>query len=113
MIRLIASDLDDTLLNANSDLNGRVIKALHAAMDVGCGIVLSSGRMMEAMLPLTSCTPLVSQMLYMNGSQKASRRNHLRSPRRMGSSFRMRSSAGMVTADARRSRKVRMMRTVM
>ena len=68
MIRLIASDLDDTLLNANSDLNGRVIKALHAAMNAGCGIVLSSGRMLEAMLPLANRIGVNAPMLLYNGA---------------------------------------------
>ena len=52
MIRLIATDLDDTLLNEKSDINPRVMDALRAAMDAGCGIVLCSGRMLEAMVPL-------------------------------------------------------------
>lgn len=68
MIRLIATDLDDTLLNAQSDLNGRVIKALRAAMDVGCGIVLSSGRMLEAMLPLANRIGVNAPMLLYNGA---------------------------------------------
>lgn len=68
MIRLIASDLDDTLLNANSDVNGRVVKALHAAMAVGCGIVLSSGRMLEAMLPLAKRLEVNAPMLLYNGA---------------------------------------------
>ena len=68
MIRLIASDLDDTLLNANSDLNGRVVKALHAAMDAGCGIALSSGRMLEAMLPLAKRIGVNAPMLLYNGA---------------------------------------------
>ena len=37
MIRLIATDLDDTLLNANSDINPRVMDALRATMAAGCG----------------------------------------------------------------------------
>lgn len=68
MIRLIASDLDDTLLNANSDLNGRVVKALHAAMDAGCGIVLCSGRMLEAMLPLAKRIGVNAPLLLYNGA---------------------------------------------
>ena len=68
MIRLIASDLDDTLLNGNSDLNGRVVKALHAAMDAGCGIVLCSGRMLEAMLPLAKRIGVNAPMLLYNGA---------------------------------------------
>lgn len=68
MIRLIATDLDDTLLNAQSDINPRVMDALHAAMDKGCGIVLSSGRMLEAMLPLAERIGVNAPMLLYNGA---------------------------------------------
>ena len=43
MIRLIATDLDDTLLDASSDITPRTLAALQAAMAAGCGISLSSG----------------------------------------------------------------------
>lgn len=68
MIRLIATDLDDTLLNAQSDLNPRVLDALRAAMAAGCGIVLSSGRMLEAMLPLARRIGVNAPMLLYNGA---------------------------------------------
>ena len=67
MIRLIATDLDDTLLNAQSDLNPRVLDALHAAMAAGCGITLSSGRMLEAMVPLAERIGVNAPMLLYNG----------------------------------------------
>ena len=38
MIRMIATDLDDTLLNEKSDLNPRTIRALDAAMALGCNL---------------------------------------------------------------------------
>ena len=60
MIRLIATDLDDTLLNEKS--------ALNAAMAAGCGISLSSGRMMEAMLPLANEIGVNAPMLLYNGA---------------------------------------------
>lgn len=68
MIRLIATDLDDTLLNEKSDINPRVFEALHSAMDLGCGIVLSSGRMLEAMLPLANRIGVNAPMLLYNGA---------------------------------------------
>ena len=68
MIRLIASDLDDTLLNAHSALNPRVLKALKDAMALGCGICLSSGRMVEAMLPLANQIGVNAPMLLYNGA---------------------------------------------
>ena len=68
MIRLIATDLDDTLLNARSDINPRVMDALHAAMAAGCGVALSSGRMLEAMLPLAERIGVNAPMLLYNGA---------------------------------------------
>ena len=68
MIRLIATDLDDTLLNERSDLNPRTLEALSAAMAAGCGISLSSGRMLEAMLPLAERIGVNAPMLLYNGA---------------------------------------------
>ena len=68
MIRLIATDLDDTMLNEHSDINPRVMDALRAAMDAGCGVSLSSGRMLEAMLPLADRIGVNAPMLLFNGA---------------------------------------------
>ena len=68
MIRMIATDLDDTLLNEKSDLNPRTIRALDAAMALGCGVTLSSGRMLEAMLPLARRLKVNAPMLLYNGA---------------------------------------------
>ena len=68
MIRLIASDLDDTLLNEKSDINPRVLAALKAAMAAGCGVTLCSGRMLEAMLPLAERIGVNAPMLLYNGA---------------------------------------------
>lgn len=48
-IRLIASDLDETLLNRRAELTGRTIAALRRAMAAGAYVVLASGRMVKAM----------------------------------------------------------------
>jgi len=68
MIRLIATDLDDTLLDASSALNERTLAALRAAMAAGCGITLSSGRMMEATLPFARRIGVNAPMLLYNGA---------------------------------------------
>ena len=68
MIRLIATDLDDTLLNAAGDITARTQAALDAAMEAGCGIALSSGRMMEAMLPFAERIGVNAPMLLYNGA---------------------------------------------
>lgn len=48
-IRMIASDLDDSLLNGQSLLTQRTLKALERAMAAGAKVVLASGRMVETM----------------------------------------------------------------
>ena len=68
MIRLIAADLDDTLLNEKSALTERTLAALRAAMAVGCGVTLSSGRMTEAMLPFAEQISVNAPMLLFNGA---------------------------------------------
>lgn len=68
VIRLIATDLDDTLLDAQSQLSPRTLAALRAAMAVGCGISLSSGRMLEAMLPFARRIGVNAPILLYNGA---------------------------------------------
>ena len=68
MIRLIATDLDDTLLDASAKLTDRTRRALNAAMAAGCGITLSSGRMMEAVLPIANDIGVNAPMLLYNGA---------------------------------------------
>lgn len=68
VIRLIATDLDDTLLNASSELTPRTEAALRAAMATGCGVSITSGRMMEATLPFARRIGLNAPMLIYNGA---------------------------------------------
>ena len=68
VIRLIATDLDDTLLNGKNELSPRTKAALDAAMAAGCGITLSSGRMVEAMLPFAEEIGVNAPMLLYNGA---------------------------------------------
>ena len=48
-IQLIASDLDETLLNTRSELTGRTLRALRRAMEAGALVSLASGRMVKSM----------------------------------------------------------------
>ena len=68
MIRLIATDLDDTLLNASHDVTERTMKALQRAMDAGVMISLSSGRMNEAMVPFAEKLGVNAPMILFNGA---------------------------------------------
>ncbi|MBQ8971824.1 MAG: HAD family phosphatase [Clostridia bacterium] len=68
MIRLIATDLDGTLLNAASALTPRTLRALRAVMARGVYVSLSSGRMMEAMLSFASEIGVNAPMILYNGA---------------------------------------------
>ena len=48
-IQMIASDLDETLLNKRAELTPRTVSALRRAMGAGVRVVLASGRMVKAM----------------------------------------------------------------
>jgi Cof subfamily protein (haloacid dehalogenase superfamily) len=47
-IQLIASDLDETLLNKRAELTHRTVQALRHAMEAGALVSLASGRMVKA-----------------------------------------------------------------
>lgn len=68
MIRLIATDLDDTLLDAGSRLTDRTVRALRRAMDAGARVALSSGRMTEAMEPFGRQIGVNAPMILYNGA---------------------------------------------
>ena len=68
MIRLIAFDMDGTLLNASSDLTPRTQRALQRVMDAGAMISLSSGRMTESMLPIARQIGVNAPMILYNGA---------------------------------------------
>ena len=48
MVRMIALDLDNTLLTREGTLSARTLAALREAMARGVLVVLASGRMVEA-----------------------------------------------------------------
>lgn len=68
MIRLIATDLDGTLLDVGSDVTARTCKAVCAAMDAGVGFSLSSGRMPESMIPFAQRLNVNAPMILFNGA---------------------------------------------
>ena len=68
MIRLIATDLDDTLLDAASSLTPRTRRALDAARALGCGITICSGRMLEATMPIARDIGTNAPVLLFNGA---------------------------------------------
>ena len=49
---MIVTDLDGTLLAGGNNLPEANVRALNRAMDAGVKVVLASGRMIEATLPI-------------------------------------------------------------
>ena len=68
MIRLIATDLDDTLLNADSEITPRTEKTLRRAMEAGVMLSLSSGRMTESMMIFARRLNVNAPMILFNGA---------------------------------------------
>lgn len=68
MIRLIAADMDDTLLDAGSNLTARTLDVLQKAMAQGVMVSLSSGRMTESMLPFAQKIGVNAPMILFNGA---------------------------------------------
>lgn len=68
MIRMIATDLDGTLLAGKSILPEENIRALQRAMEAGVRVVLSSGRIVEAMTFLAEKIKVNAPMIVYNGA---------------------------------------------
>jgi Cof subfamily protein (haloacid dehalogenase superfamily) len=68
LFKLIASDMDDTLLNAEGILTPRTLRALRRAMDAGVFVVLASGRMLESTLPFAEQLPVNAPLIVYNGA---------------------------------------------
>lgn len=68
LIRLIAADMDDTLLNAESDLTERTQAAVKRAMEAGAMFALASGRMTESMQPFAEQLGVNAPVIAYNGA---------------------------------------------
>ena len=67
LYRLMAFDMDDTLLSPNGVITERTMVALKRAMAAGVYVVLASGRMLEAMLPTAQHIGVNGPMVLYNG----------------------------------------------
>ena len=67
MYKLMAFDMDDTLLDPKGQLTPRTLAALRSAMDAGVYVVLASGRMLEAMIPTAEKIGVNGPMVLYNG----------------------------------------------
>ena len=68
MVRMIALDLDNTLLTREGTLSSRTLAALREAMARGVLVVLASGRMVEAMRDLAEEIPVNAPLIAFNGA---------------------------------------------
>ena len=66
--RLIASDLDGTLLGADGQLSARTIEALGAADDAGIVVVAATGRSHRTAGPRLEPAPVVRTAVCSNGA---------------------------------------------
>jgi Cof subfamily protein (haloacid dehalogenase superfamily) len=69
MHRLLAFDLDDTLLLPSGELSTRSRDALSALHERGVIIALASGRMLPTMLPVAEALPFSPAIVSYNGGQ--------------------------------------------
>lgn len=67
-IHLIASDLDETLLNKRAELTPRTVRALKRAMEAGALVTLSSGRMVRAMAAYADGIGVNAPLIAFNGA---------------------------------------------
>ncbi len=68
MIRLIASDIDETLLNPEGKLTPRTLSAVQSIIEAGALFSLSSGRMPEAMIAIAQAVGVNAPLISYNGA---------------------------------------------
>jgi len=68
MIRMIATDLDGTLLNNQSELSPNTLRAVSQVMETGAKFVLASGRMYESTRPFAEQIHANAPIIVFNGA---------------------------------------------
>ena len=69
MIKMIASDMDGTLLNGKKGISDRNLKAIKDAQALGVKFVIASGRAYDSILPLLNSCDLKCDCITGNGAQ--------------------------------------------
>ena len=69
MIKVIASDMDGTLLNSRHKICSENIKAIRMAEDKGIKFVIVTGREYESVKPIINANELRCQCILMNGAE--------------------------------------------
>lgn len=67
-IRMIATDMDGTLLDRDRQISVRTILALKGAMESGALVVLSSGRMLDSITPFAEKIGVNAPVICFNGA---------------------------------------------
>ncbi|MDL2225797.1 Cof-type HAD-IIB family hydrolase [Eubacteriales bacterium OttesenSCG-928-M02] len=67
--RLLALDIDGTLLNSKGEITPRVREAIKRAVDVGCTVLLATGRMYRAMVQINESLGLSAPCMVYGGAQ--------------------------------------------
>jgi len=67
-VRLIATDMDGTLLRADQTISARTVEAVAAAHDAGIEVVAATGRGWRAALPLLEVVPQITTAVCSNGA---------------------------------------------
>lgn len=67
-IQLIATDLDETLLDKRAELSERTVRALKRAMEAGVFVSLASGRMVKAMARYADVIGVNAPLIAFNGA---------------------------------------------
>ena len=75
MIRMIVCDLDGTLLAGKSNIPQENIAALRRAMAAGVQVVIASGRMIEATVPIAEAIGVNAPLSLFNGAMAYDYRN--------------------------------------
>ena len=66
--KLIAVDMDGTILNSSSELSPRTKKALRSAISCGVPVVVATGRMYPSALPVIKEIGINSPCIFYNGA---------------------------------------------
>ncbi|RII36575.1 HAD family phosphatase [Clostridium chromiireducens] len=69
MIKLIASDMDGTLLNSNHEIPKENLEAIKKAQEMGVKFAISTGRMYDDVKPLLDECNLRCQCIVLNGGE--------------------------------------------
>lgn len=69
MIKLIASDMDGTLLNSNHEIDKETVMAINKAEEAGIIFAISTGREYDNVEPLLKVNDIRCQCVLMNGAE--------------------------------------------